>query len=393
MAPGGRRHAVCFGGERGAASEVADPRGREPQGVEIERQLREGADIADELDKSRRDRDRAVWSHMAAVAAVAAMPHPRTSSPACRGALLLLAATSASRRQSPSVVSTASPSSSRSSGRGGPSGCGGPGRRGRSPEALLRRVARLGRQRTQAVMYVSRASSAQKARACAARFSSSGGASLPRPEAKASVTAEQVRACALGLVKRPVLQRWQRAREQRRTPRLGGSPAPLQARAQHVAPGPTVSATARWRKAAAAATPPRACARPAERSSSAATSSSGPGVARARCQARRSGSVRGRWLRRERDARGAVLGGGRAIGGGPHEWVRELDAPTHFEQTRVHRRVGCSHVDAERLGGTVEQHADRRGALRPRRGRAVASRREAGGAAGRSSARSCSATG
>ena len=55
--------------------------------------------------------------------------------------------------------------------------------------------------------------------------------------------------------------------------------------------GSTVSATARCRNAAAAATPPRACARPAERSSSAATSSSGPGVAGRRCQARRSGSV------------------------------------------------------------------------------------------------------
>ena len=35
--------------------------------------------------------------------------------------------------------------------------------------------------------------------------------------------------------------------------------------------------------------PPRACARPADRSSSSATASSGPGVAAARCQARRSG--------------------------------------------------------------------------------------------------------
>ena len=51
----------------------------------------------------------------------------------------------------------------------------------------------------------------------------------------------------------------------------------------------------------------------------------------------------------------AVLGGGRAVGGGSDEWVRELDAPTDSEQTRVHRRVGRSHVDAERLGGTVEQ--------------------------------------
>ena len=40
---------------------------------------------------------------------------------------------------------------------------------------------------------------------------------------------------------------------------------------------------------AAAASPPRACARPAEFSRSAATSSSGPGAACARCQARRSG--------------------------------------------------------------------------------------------------------
>ena len=56
MAPGGRRHAVRFGGERGGASEVADPRGRDPQGVEIEWQLREGARLAHESDKSRRNR-------------------------------------------------------------------------------------------------------------------------------------------------------------------------------------------------------------------------------------------------------------------------------------------------------------------------------------------------
>src|SRR5512133_3312955 len=35
--------------------------------------------------------------------------------------------------------------------------------------------------------------------------------------------------------------------------------------------------------------------------------------------------------------------------------MRELDAPTYSEQTRVHCRVGGSHVDTERLGGTVEQ--------------------------------------
>ena len=52
-----------------------------------------------------------------------------------------------------------------------------------------------------------------------------------------------------------------------------------------------VSATARLKNAAAAASPPRAWARPAERSSSMATCSFGPAVAAARCQARRSGSI------------------------------------------------------------------------------------------------------
>ena len=50
-----------------------------------------------------------------------------------------------------------------------------------------------------------------------------------------------------------------------------------------------------------------------------------------------------------------ILGGGRAVGGGPDEWMRELDPPTYSEQTRVHSRVGRTHVNPERLGGTVEQ--------------------------------------
>ena len=54
--------------------------------------------------------------------------------------------------------------------------------------------------------------------------------------------------------------------------------------------GSAVSSAACPKKAAAAARPPRACARPADCSSSTATSSSGPRVAWARCQARRSGS-------------------------------------------------------------------------------------------------------
>ena len=52
-----------------------------------------------------------------------------------------------------------------------------------------------------------------------------------------------------------------------------------------------MSGTDRCRNAAAAATPPRVCARPAERSSCEATFSSGPAAAAARCHARRSGSA------------------------------------------------------------------------------------------------------
>jgi hypothetical protein len=50
-----------------------------------------------------------------------------------------------------------------------------------------------------------------------------------------------------------------------------------------------------------------------------------------------------------------IIGGGRAVGDGPDEWMRELDAPTYAEQACVQYRVGRSHVDAERLGSTVEQ--------------------------------------
>jgi hypothetical protein len=35
--------------------------------------------------------------------------------------------------------------------------------------------------------------------------------------------------------------------------------------------------------------------------------------------------------------------------------MRELDMATDSQQTRVHCRVGGGHVDAERLGGTVQQ--------------------------------------
>jgi hypothetical protein len=52
----------------------------------------------------------------------------------------------------------------------------------------------------------------------------------------------------------------------------------------------------------------------------------------------------------------AVLGGRRPVGGRPHQRMGELHAATHLEQPGVHRRGHGSHVDAEGLGGTVEQH-------------------------------------
>ena len=45
----------------------------------------------------------------------------------------------------------------------------------------------------------------------------------------------------------------------------------------------------------------------------------------------------------------AVLRGSRAVGGGSNEWMRELHAPADLEQPSAHRRVGSSHVEAERL--------------------------------------------
>jgi hypothetical protein len=51
----------------------------------------------------------------------------------------------------------------------------------------------------------------------------------------------------------------------------------------------------------------------------------------------------------------AVLRGSRAVGGGSNEWMRELHAPADLEQPSAHRRVGSSHVEAERPRGAAEQ--------------------------------------
>ena len=52
----------------------------------------------------------------------------------------------------------------------------------------------------------------------------------------------------------------------------------------------------------------------------------------------------------------AVLGSGGAIGGGPDEWVRELDASPDLEQPGVDGRVDYRHVDAQGVGRSAEQN-------------------------------------
>ena len=59
-----------------------------------------------------------------------------------------------------------------------------------------------------------------------------------------------------------------------------------------------------------------------------------------------------------------VVRGCRAIGGGPDQRVRELDAPAQLEQPAVLRRARGRDVDPERPRGPVEQDQGRRGALR-----------------------------
>ena len=136
--------------------------------------------------------------------------------------------------------------------------------------------------------------------------------------------------------------------------RPGGRQRPRRARCA----GSGVRAAARSRNAAAAAMPPRPCARPAERISSAATSSSGAVAACARCQARRSGSARGRW---RRPAHGGRRGGppptprGRppsARGGG------ETAPGAELEQAVARRRVARP-ARSRAPGGPPQQRRDR----------------------------------
>ena len=50
----------------------------------------------------------------------------------------------------------------------------------------------------------------------------------------------------------------------------------------------------------------------------------------------------------------AIVGGSRAVHGGPDERVCELDPPADLEQPGIHCEVGCSHVEAEDRNRAVE---------------------------------------
>ena len=219
---------------------------------------------------------------------------------------------------------------------------------------------------------------------------SSGGSVASEARGEGDMGPHQVDAGALELVERPGLGSAQQCRARRRTRRRGDWPARPSAPARRAAPDrrsmrPRVGGTRRRRRA-----PPRACARPAERSSSSATSSLGPGVARARCQARRSGSVSGSVASARAPMHAVtVVVGRRTVGGGSDERMRELDACPDLDQPGFHRRVrrrSCRDRGSRRHGGGAPR---RRAAPRRRRGRAAGCRRGAGGGAARSSVRSC----
>jgi hypothetical protein len=153
-----------------------------------------------------------------------------------------------------------------------------------------------------AIVYVWRASSASRRSSLRPALSRSGGAWLPSPEAHATWPRMRSRRARWNSLSAPVSAVAKSPSAASNSAwRLASAAA--SARSARLA-GSAVSATARCRNAAAAATPPRACALPAESSSSAAISSPGPGIARARCHARRSGSISGsvasaraRWTR------------------------------------------------------------------------------------------------
>jgi hypothetical protein len=110
-------------------------------------------------------------------------------------------------------------------------------------------------------------------------------------------------------------------------------------------------------------------------------------VARAQCQARRSGSVSGSVASaRARWTPVAIVGGSQTVGGGSGQRMDELDAPA---PGGVRRRPQSLPLLGRPRGSRPHGGAARRRpmALRRRRGRSTGSRRGVGGGAGRSSVR------
>ena len=296
--PGARRllERLVLGAQRRRGLEVTAPGGDHPLAVEGDRQRSERAGAARELDLTGARRGPALevpqreaaadeastphWSHWSTVALVGANALDR---PPERGA-------AAAR---PSVISAARPSSSRSAGPSGSAPGRGP-RRPRHREQAAAGAGRGGRRRARRPTRRDRSrapgSTSSGSSRLAALSSSRRGLADPLAPSAICPRSSSTRA-PLELVERPGLGRRPAAPSAASNApacEVGAGPQPAPAPSRRSGSG--VSATERSRNAAAAASPPRAWARPAERSSSAATSSSGPDAAAARCQARRSGS-------------------------------------------------------------------------------------------------------
>ena len=260
---------------------------------EVDRQLRQRAGVADELDLPHGDRIQAVEVPHHGGGAVAIQPHRRTSSTG------MLVSTSAARCKvaaaaaGPSVVSSGKAveqqiqrtriTRRRREGLDGAADLQEdiPPRKGpRRPAAPQR----PGRSRAQG--------SWSKGSSCLAAFSSSARASLPRPEAKATCAAQQVDPGVLELAERPGRRRREQFQALPKAPALHAGLRRGQ-RAVGV-PGRVGSQQHRPLEERRRGGQPAAGLRPAGR----ALEFSGdllvrPGAAWARCQARRSGSATG----------------------------------------------------------------------------------------------------
>ena len=227
-----------------------------------------------------------------------------------------------------------------------------PTRRGRSRAQARGRAA-------QGVGQLSRAAAAQWS-PCSTRTRSDPGATPPAPSAaRLSVEASANARSSSAPSKTPACKLAWAAASARRT-RCLGSPD---------------RTTERCRNAAAAASPPRACARLADRSSSAATGSLGPAAAVARCHARRSGSTlrsvasaRARWTSRRCSLVAVRYTAERTSGWRKVTRSLEGQQPVGF---RINRRDR----DPESLSSAPAAAADRRWALPPQAATDAAHRR------------------